>query len=62
MAGMYLPQLCKTHKVSSRRLIVDPIKKAMDEQALRRLYMPRYCANPTLAKTQLQHNLLFLSV
>ena len=52
----------KTHKVSSRRLIVDPIKKAMDEQALRRLYMPRYCTNPSLVKTQHQHNLLFLSV
>lgn len=32
---MYLPQLCKTHR--TRRVIADPVKKAMDAEYLRTL-------------------------
>lgn len=43
---MYLPQLCKTHR--TRRVIADPVKKAMDAEYLRTL-LPKLTSNDAMA-------------
>jgi hypothetical protein len=44
--GMYLPQLCKTHR--TRRVIPDPVKKAMDAEYLRSL-LPKFPSTDAMA-------------
>lgn len=43
---MYLPQLCKAHR--TRRVIADPVKKAMDAEYLRSL-LPKLTSGDTIA-------------
>ncbi|KAG0556677.1 hypothetical protein M758_11G069100 [Ceratodon purpureus] len=45
--GMYLPQLCKSHRMTSRRSIADPVKKAMDAEH-QRLYLQQLISEGAL--------------
>ncbi|KAG0563610.1 hypothetical protein M758_8G044100 [Ceratodon purpureus] len=44
--GMYLPQLCKAHR--TRRVIADPVKKAMDAEYIRSL-LPQLTSGGAMA-------------